>query len=381
VALSSAGGYPVVTVEQSRPDSAFHGRDGTTVGAPVAQPPLPSTDLYKAAFDADPTPMLLIDAAERIVSCNMAMRRLLHLPFVLLIGTPWRLLLAPRPEDRDGLCPMRASDAATPCLLHDGPVEQPVTVRSTALHGPAGALLRVEPETSERDGPSFDGALLLDAAHELRSPLLALSLALSGLAEDSDSAAPLRQVDDGRLIRSLQRSTVHLQTLVANLLDTARIGANRFTVDPKATPLETIVCEAIHVVTPLLNRDGQRIMVELPENDPIVLADAQRMRQVLVNVLHNAIKYGPTGETITVRARASRDYATVEVVDGGAGIPVEERACIFARYYRGSTAAATPGSGLGLAICKAIVDAHGGEIGTRGGDGHGTIFWFTLRLV
>jgi len=380
VALSSAGGYPLVTVEQSRPDSAFHVRHAITAYAPTAPASLPATDRYIAAFDASPTPTLLTDAAERIVWCNAAMRGLLHTPSILVIGRPWRFLLEPRLQERDALTPTRARPDTDAYTLRDGAVEQPVRVRSIRLHGQAGdALLLVEPEMAEADTPALDGTLLLDAAHELRSPLLALSLALSGL--DTTGAVSSDRADDERLIRSLQRSTIHLQTLVENLLDTARIGANLFTVDPKATMLRTIVREAVHVVTPLLRGDGQRIVVELPEDDLVVLADAQRICQVLVNLLHNAIKYGPTKETIMVRAGASQGCPTVEVVDGGAGIPVDERARLFTRCYRGTNTTAMPGSGLGLAICKAIVEAHGGDIGVRGGAGQGTVFWFTLRLV
>jgi len=370
-----------VTVEQSRPNSAFHVRPASTAYAPTAPASLPATDRYMAAFDASPTPTLLVDAAERIVWCNAAMRGLLHTPSILMIGMPWRFLLEPRRHDRDTLSEGRARpNTGASYTLRDGAVEQPVVVRSIRLHGQAGdALLLVEPETAEEEAPALDGTLLLDAAHELRSPLLALSLALSGL--DTTGAAPPDRADDERLIRSLQRSTIHLQTLVENLLDTARIGANLFTVDPKATMLGTIVREAVHVVTPLLRGDSQRIVVELPDDDLVVLADAQRLCQVLVNVLHNAIKYGPPEETIVVRAGASQGQATVEVVDGGTGIPADEQARLFTRCYRGTNTTAMPGSGLGLAICKAIVEAHGGEIGVRGGHEQGTVFWFTLRLV
>ncbi len=374
----------MVTVEQSRPDSAFHTYESPTVHTTRAPAPQPTDDLYMAAFDASPTPTLMTDADGCIVSSNAALRHMLHLPFVLLIGTPWRLLLAPCHDDQ-GRPGRRFSDLdGAPYTLWDGPIARPVTVRFASLHGQdqdGGTLLLIEPQPPAPESltPAVDGALLLDAAHELRSPLLALSLALSGL-DTTDAASPNR-ADDERLIRSLQRSTVHLQTLVENLLDTARIGANLFTVDPKATMLGTIVREAVCVVTPLLRGDGQRIAVELPEDDLGVLADASRVRQVLVNLLHNAIKYGPFGETIAVRAGTNQGCATVEVRDGGAGIPADEQTRLFTRCYRGTNTTALPGSGLGLAICKAIVEAHGGEIGVRGGHGQGTVFWFTLRRV
>jgi len=382
----------LVTVEQSRPDSVFPMRKGLTVDTTLAPALQPTIDLYMAAFDAGPTPTLLVDGDGRIVSSNAAMLQMLHVPPVLLIGTPWRLLLVSRHDDQahPGQRPSRLDDL--PYMLWDGVAERPMTVRWVSLQGQTGAaLLLIEPRSPAPEPstptPSVDGTLLLDAAHELRSPLLALSLALSGL--EGDSTAPRDPADDDRLVRSLQRSAVHLQTLVENLLDTARIGANLFAVDPRATLLTTIVHEAIHVVAPLLRTDEQRIVVEEVEPGLTVLADAQRMRQVLVNLLHNAIKYAASHEAIIVRVGANHGYVTVEVVDAGPGVPVDERVHLFTRYYRGASTRSTPGSGtgLGLAICKAIVEAHGGEIGVRegagekGGEGRGATFWFTLRLA
>lgn len=381
----------MVTIEQFRSDVAFPVRESLTIDTTMmARAVQPATNVYMAAFDASPTPTLLVDADGLILSSNAAMLQMLHLPPAPLIGTPWRLLLAPRQDDRD-LPGQRPSPLdSVPYSLWDGAVGRPVTVRWVSLQGQNGAaLLLIEPRplVLEEPAPAADGTLLLDAAHELRSPLLALSLALSGL--EGDSATPREPEDDDRLIRSLQRSAVHLQTLVENLLDTARIGANLFAVEPRATLLTTIVHEAICVVAPLLRRDGQRIVVEEADPGLTVLADAQRMRQVLVNLLHNAIKYAASDEAIIVRMGASGGCATVEVIDAGPGIPLDERTHLFTRYYRGASTRSTPssGAGLGLAICKAIMGAHGGEIGVResargnGGDGRGATFWFTLRSI
>jgi signal transduction histidine kinase len=183
-------------------------------------------------------------------------------------------------------------------------------------------------------------------------------------------------------VAALQSSAVHLQALVENLLDAASIDACRFRVSPSETDLATVVDEAVLVVAPLLAQHGQQILRDLPDDALEAYVDPQRLRQVLVNLLHNAVKYGPRHETIVVRARRRGRWAIVEIVDRGSSLTSDELERLFERGFRGHAAQAVAGSGLGLAIAKAIVEAHGGEIGVQcDPGGEGTTFWFTLRAV
>ncbi len=236
---------------------------------------------------------------------------------------------------------------------------------------------RPEPACSPLDDDPLVGSLLLDVAHELRSPLFSFSLALAGLSEGNRM---LTEQEQSRLIGALQRSAVHLQTLVENILDTASLGADRFSVVLQEIDLMAVLREAVLVVEPLLGPRGQRIAVDAPYDTLTVHADAQRLRQALINLLHNAIKYGPPDDVIILRARVVKDVM-IEVSDRGPGIPLEEPQRLFERFFRGrAVSGASPGSGLGLSITRAIVQAHGGEIAVRSLNGVGTTFWFTLRL-
>jgi signal transduction histidine kinase len=218
--------------------------------------------------------------------------------------------------------------------------------------------------------------LLFDIAHELRSPLLSFKVSLDVLAEDP---AMLSAEDGRRLVNSLQRSAVHVQTLIENLLDAASIGSSRFSIVPGYADLAAVVLEAIAVVEPLLGPNGQTIQADLPPEAPMIRADSQRVRQVLVNLLHNAIKYGPRDEAISVRVSPESSMMLVEVSDRGPGIPLDEQPYLFDRFFRGRAGVSSSrGSGLGLSIAKAIVEAHEGDIGLRGGRQKGTTFWFTL---
>lgn len=334
----------------------------------------PVADPRAAAFDALPLPALLVDPDGTIAAGNDAVGVLAGVQPGALTGCPWWTLLSPvnttATEEPDG---------ARRYVLHGAGADRQVTVRTRPLgSGVAAPLLVLLDPCAPDSGASgeADTLFLLDVAHELRSPLFSFNLALSSLNEHGH----LLMAEDMRLLQSLRRSAVHVQTLVENMLDAASIGARRFSVRLNDVDLRVVVDEALLVVEPLLVPHGQTVVVEFAQETLPIEADPQRLRQVLVNLLHNAIKYGPRNETITVRATQHDDTVTVEVVDRGMGIPEDERAQLFDRFFRGHAARSTgQGSGLGLAIARAIVEAHGGEIGVHSAAGAGTTFWFTMR--
>jgi signal transduction histidine kinase len=337
-------------------------------------------DIRAAAFNALPVAALLVDGDGYVTACNEAMVRLSGLGATTMAGRPWWQLLGPRDGVTTGLAwSGLKSGERHRFVLHGSDEDRPVDVQATALEPSGAALLLLEPGWTgyERRVTRAD-SLLLSVAHELRSPLQAFNLALAGLAE---RPALAQEAEEGRLVATLQSSAVHLQAMVENLLDAASIDACRFRVTLRVTDLATVVDEAVLVVAPLLAQHGQRILPDLPADALDVYADLQRLRQVLVNLLHNAIKHGPRRETIVVRAQRRGRWAVVEVVDRGASISPDEQDRLFERGFRGHAAQAVAGSGLGLTIAKAIVTAHGGEMGVRCDRGKGTTFWFTLCAV
>jgi signal transduction histidine kinase len=122
------------------------------------------------------------------------------------------------------------------------------------------------------------------------------------------------------------------------------------------------------------------LSVDFPPTWPLVQADAARLEQVLSNLIGNAIKYSPTGGVVRVKGRVLPDEVIVSVSDEGIGIPVEEQARIFERFYRVDDALSrrTAGSGLGLYLAKAVIDAHGGRIWVESTPSHGASFSFAL---
>jgi signal transduction histidine kinase len=236
--------------------------------------------------------------------------------------------------------------------------------------------------------------LLYSVAHELRGPLAVLENALAILAEEFGELSA-REVD--RLMRSCRRTAKRLRLLMEDLLSAGVIQSGRFAVHPQPTPLAALVHEAVDAVALLLEGRGQRVECRLGDAPRSVLADRRYVRQVLSNLLTNAAKYGPAGEVIGVVAErvdgqlgppgpagppdggAHRVQVRLTVEDRGPGIPAEQQAELFERFYRiRRPDDDTPGAGLGLAIAKGIVEAHGGWIGVESEVGEGTRVWFTL---
>jgi len=224
------------------------------------------------------------------------------------------------------------------------------------------------------------GHFMENITHEFRTPLSSLAASIELLL---DQAPDLSRTEMEELLTSLYLGTVSLQTLVDNLLESASIESGRFRVSPRSSDLGNIIGEAVQTMEPLLNKYGQRLVVELPIAIPLVCADPRRTVQVLVNLLSNANKYGPANEEITVTAEAIEGWIRVAVSDRGPGIPQEYREGLFTRFVRPGhlNADARAGAGLGLSVVKAIVEAQGGQVGVDDNPRGGAMFWFTLQLV
>jgi PAS domain S-box-containing protein len=218
---------------------------------------------------------------------------------------------------------------------------------------------------------------LANVAHEFRTPLTALAASVELLL---DQAPDLNAAELEELLTSLHLGILGLQTLVDNLLESASIETGRFRVIKRPVDLHEVVIEVVETMRPLLLKHGQQLRLELPDSWPLVQADPRRMAQVLVNLLANAIKYGPDDAEITVTAAVETDCIRIAVADLGPGIPPEVRGDLFRWFIRRPPEGpkAQFGIGLGLAVARAVVLAHNGAIGVDDRPGGGSLFWFTI---
>jgi len=224
------------------------------------------------------------------------------------------------------------------------------------------------------------GHFLANVTHEFRTPLSSLAASIELLL---DQAHELEQTELHELLISLHLGALGLQTLFDNLLESASIEAGHFSISPRATDLGNIIAEVADIMQPLLDKYGQRLVVELPMTIPTVRADHRRTVQVLINLIGNASKYGPPDADIQLKVYKKSTHARVEVADRGSGIPPEARDNLFQRfiYPAGESNGSQSGAGLGLSVVRAIVSAHDGQVGVDDRPGGGSIFWFTLPTV
>ena len=232
-------------------------------------------------------------------------------------------------------------------------------------------------------GETLRRNLVADVAHELHTPLSVLQGNLRAVLDD---VYPLEKAEVARLYDQ----TRLLSRLVNDLRELAQAEAGRMPLNKHSTDLAHLVNSAVTMFSPIAEANGVTLSAQLPADLPPVQADSARMAQVLHNLLTNALRYTPSGGTISVSAGSENGAAGqprrlwLAVRDTGEGIPPEHLPHIFERFYRVDPARrrAAGGTGLGLAIVRAIVEAHGGEIvaTSDGVPGHGSTFTVHLPL-
>ena len=220
------------------------------------------------------------------------------------------------------------------------------------------------------------GEFLSAISHELAAPLTAIVGFAHVLREMEPSQEEVRRI--GGVIGENAQA---LSRMIEDLLELSRLETGRFSLRLDQTDLADLA-RAV-VASYVVQADRHRIVFEAEADLAPVPADPDRIRQVLANLVSNAVRYSPQGGTITVTLRHDKDAHVVEVVDEGIGINSEDLAHVFEPFYRARTEAAhhVRGAGLGLAIVKELVEAHGGGVWVESEPGRGSRFGFALPLV
>lgn len=215
-------------------------------------------------------------------------------------------------------------------------------------------------------------------SHELRSPLTSIGVCLKMLSKNYFGVL---NEEGSQNVKLAERSVARLVLLVNEILDAERLESGNISVAFEKVNLNEILSEA-QASTKSIAEEAS-IDLSFPTPDMAIEADRNRLVQVLVNLISNAIKFSPQGSKVSIRCNNNNNnnMLEVEVSDQGRGVPPEQRDLIFKRFHQVSTQDAEKGgTGLGLAICKAIIDAHEGQIGVRDNETGGSIFWFKIPL-
>jgi two-component system phosphate regulon sensor histidine kinase PhoR len=170
--------------------------------------------------------------------------------------------------------------------------------------------------------------------------------------------------------------------LVNDLLDISKIESEGLKLNLQSVSLADVVAEVVIALGKQLEAKGQHLIVDVPIDLPEVMADRDRMVQVVTNLLDNAHKYTPGGGTISIQGRQADAHLELEVHDSGIGISAPDQDRLFKRFFRADNAVRTQerGAGLGLTICREIIERHGGEIQIESKLGRGSTFRIVLPL-
>ena len=255
---------------------------------------------------------------------------------------------------------------------------------------------RVRAQVIERDGNRFIGLALQDVSelvrlnrarrdmvanisHELRKPVANIRIIIDSLFHEDEKPKRKRSIST---LQAIARETDSLLWVIQEMMDLSMIESGQSIVRMVELDLRPLVDDAVDRMEDQSSLKDIRIIHEIPKKLR-VWGDWDLVRRVIVNLLHNSIKWSPKGTKITVSTSASADEITVQVVDEGPGVPDDQVERIFERFYQvNSSRSGGEGTGLGLAICKHIVEAHGGKIWAVGqSQANGGKFLFTLGRV
>ena len=232
-------------------------------------------------------------------------------------------------------------------------------------------------EEAERTS-KFKDQFLSTMSHELRTPLNAVLGFSDLLADERYGSLNDRQQ---RYVGHIHTGGKHLLKLISDILDLSKIEAGRMELSREHVSVTQAFAEVTSALYPLAEKKSQELLQQA-ESDLQVHADAMRFKQVLTNLVGNAIKFTPESGRIELVARHMGDQVRIEVRDNGSGIAPEEQQRIFEAFYRlGQSGNATEGTGLGLAITARLVELHGSKLEIESKPGDGTCFYFSLPLI
>jgi two-component system, NtrC family, sensor histidine kinase KinB len=339
----------------------------------------------QAAIDSLPDPVLVLSLDGTVLNVNQAAENLLRVEVGRdpLSGLP--------PALREAIDKVRAHIFGGRGAYAPRGLEEAIRVegdgggrallpRATPLYSEqgnvTGATIVLQDVTRLLRFDELKNDLVATVAHEFRTPLTSMRMAVHILLEGTVGPLNEKQLD---LVSAARDDSQRLQDIVEDLLDLSRIEAGKVEVSLTALPAKSIVDAALDGKVQSGRDAGLKLEEELVEPVLPVLVDPERIGLVFDNLIGNAVRHSPKGGRIIVRARPQSGFVRFEIEDQGPGIPPEYQQRIFEKFFR-MPGTKGEGIGLGLYISREIVAAHGGQMGVESEPGHGSRFWFTLRV-
>ncbi|MBU8898515.1 PAS domain-containing sensor histidine kinase [Corallococcus sp. H22C18031201] len=386
------GDYAARAVVDGRDEMAQLGRDINTLAERLDQyrqsslgELLQAQAVSQAAIDSLPDPVVVLGAEGDVLNVNRAGEDVLRLRLEGGGDVLGRVV----PEVREVLERVRAHVVGGHGAYQPRGYEEAVRVeaadgarwllpRGSPVYGETGdvvgATLLLQDVTRLRRFDELKNDLVATVAHEFRTPLTSLRMAIHLVAEGVVGPVTEKQAD---LMFAAREDCERLQGIVDDLLDLSRIQGGQLLLDVKLVRTEELVESALDTQRGAASERGVHLLRDVSLDAETVSVDPDRMQLVLGNLVGNAVKHTQSGGEVLVRVTPEEQNLRFEVRDTGEGIPAEQQAKIFEKFYRAPGAPAG-GAGLGLSIAKEIVQAHGGTIGVVSEPGQGSTFWFTI---
>jgi PAS domain S-box-containing protein len=317
--------------------------------------------------------IVAVDRDGRVVLWNAAAERITGVPASEAVGhTPFEVVRRELESESGGTNRLVS--------IMRGGEEVWLSLSEALMHDPTGAvagrIFAFRDISAERVVDQMKSDFVSTVSHELRTPLTSIyGFAETLLRRDIGFSDDERETFLGYIASEAERLT----GIVDALLNVARLDSGTLQVDLVPTDIGELLEEAVSEGSVPALANGHRFVVDLDEDVPAVRADPDKLRQVVGQLVENAVKYSPAGAVVRVEARTRPDSVEVTVVDEGSGIPDSELGRIFDKFYRATET--QPGTGLGLFIAQGLVSAMGGRIWVRSEEGGGSRFTFALPVA
>ena len=320
--------------------------------------------------------VVMTDSKKAVVLANPAAERLFGFKENTARGLP--LIEAVHDHDVDDVvskCLRTSSEQQVQTDSVTGRFLRVIAVPVNAA-GVEGALLIFQDLTEVRSLQTMRREFVGNISHELRTPLAAVKAIADTLRDGAIDDRPVALDFLNRLDVEVDGMT----QMVTELIDLSRIETGVIKLKLESVDLNAVAREVISRLSPQADRKHISLSTKLSSDLPSLPADGQRIQQVLVNIVHNAIKFTPEGGRVVVSTRLDGGSAVTEVIDTGIGISKNDLPHIFERFFKTDKSRSSSGTGLGLAIAKHTVQAHGGRVWVQSEEGKGSTFGFSLPL-
>jgi two-component system phosphate regulon sensor histidine kinase PhoR len=318
----------------------------------------------------------MTDAEGRILLANPAAEKLFNFKQSNIIGHP--IIEAIRDYEIDNVvkkCLSSGREQAAQLDTGTGRFLRVVAVPITPGKSSA-ALVLFQDLTELRNLQTMRRELIGNISHDLRTPIAGIKAMVETLQDGA--------IDDKRaaadFLTRIDSEVDRLTQMVTELTELSHIETGKAELRRMPTDINMLIEEIVIQMNPLASTKPVTISTELMKNLPLIKIDHDRIRQTLINLVHNAIKFNNPGGKIVIATKADGENVTVSVEDTGMGISREDLPHVFERFYKADKARSRGGSGLGLAIAKHTVQAHGGTISAKSEEGKGSTLSFTIPI-